>query len=71
MSEELERLKERANPAQRRAIETLEMRGFVFCAHFGVDNAIAIRDDMDRAMKQGRLYEYLRLQLGVVGDEED
>ena len=47
------------------AIRELESRGLIFCAHFGVENAVEIMAEMDAAFLDGRLYEWLRSRLGV------
>jgi hypothetical protein len=51
--------------ASRAAMDVLGSRGFVFCAHFGVANAEFVLATMDRAIEQGRLYEWLHINYGL------
>lgn len=61
----VEKLKRKANPKNARAMKILENRGFRFLVHFGTQNAAEILRDMNRAKRQGRLYEFLNRNLGV------
>jgi hypothetical protein len=58
----------RATPHNRRAMRELERRGFKFCVHFGTENAAARLNAMNRAMREGRLYEHLKTDLGVIAN---
>lgn len=51
---------------QAHAIDTLEQRGFTFCGNFGTENAIELLAGMDKAAEANRLYEWLRIRMGVV-----
>ena len=51
---------------QAQAMDELENRGLYFCAHFGTENACDILESMDHAFAMGRLYEWMREQLGIV-----
>ncbi len=52
------------------AMRTLENRGLKFLVHFGTENAIARLNAMDRAFRDGTLYEHFQRDLGIVPERE-
>lgn len=61
----LAELFEAATPQVQAAILELESRGFMWCAHFGTQNAQDLLEGMNEAMEDGLLYEWLRRYMGV------
>ena len=58
-------IKKQPKPVQA-AIRELEERGLSFCVHFGYDTAIAVKAALDKAFREGRLYEHLAKFHGIV-----
>lgn len=61
----IDHLKAKATPANRRAIDILEDRGFTFLLHYGYENALFKLTAMDKAMSEGRLFEFLKANFGI------
>ncbi len=55
----IEGLKLKADPKNARAMKILESRGLKFLVHFGYLNAADRLKAMNKAMKEGRLYEHM------------
>lgn len=65
MSSLIDHLKAKATPANRKAIEILEARGFTFLHSYGYENALFKLTTMDQAMNEGRLFEFLQANFGI------
>lgn len=54
-----------ADAENRAAMIELENRGFTALVHFGFANAAARLQAIDQAMKEGRLYEHMKMTYGI------
>ena len=53
------------NSQQKEAIEALQERGMQLFVHFGTNNAIELKAEMDAAVQSGTLYEWLQKRMDI------
>lgn len=55
-----------ASKEQIDAAHQLHTRGLAVFVHYGIQNAVQVLHDMDEAIENARLYEFMRDRLGIV-----